>query len=167
MIGIPGVGKVADLMANGLTRSAIEHAYRKGQIVRVRRGIYCDRQLWDKSTANAADRHAIEVYAAWLAIGKRGWANGYSAVLLNDLPVPKGQPDTTELSAVFPARASAPMRACWYAPRAGSLMVNWWLRDTCRVRRRPEPRLMLLSPRIRRGIGDRRCRAAAATDSSQ
>ncbi|WP_166351581.1 type IV toxin-antitoxin system AbiEi family antitoxin domain-containing protein [Phytoactinopolyspora limicola] len=104
MIGIAGVGKVADLIANGLSKAAIEHAYRTGAIVRVRRGVYCDRTMWEKSATTPADRHAIEVYAAWLAIGKRGWASGYSAALLNDLPVPKGQPDVAELSAIPRAR---------------------------------------------------------------
>ncbi|WP_129666208.1 type IV toxin-antitoxin system AbiEi family antitoxin domain-containing protein [Phytoactinopolyspora endophytica] len=98
MIGIQGVYKVVDLLHRGVTRSAIEHALRSGRIVRVRRGVYCDRAVWERSERMPADRHAIEVYAALLVVDKRGWASGYSAALLLELPMPKGEPHDVELS---------------------------------------------------------------------
>lgn len=98
MVGVPGVHRTADLLASGMTKGAIEHAYRTGRIVRVRRGVYCDRAVWEKGASSAVDRHVIEVYAAILALGRRGWATGYSAALLLGLPVPKGRPEVVELS---------------------------------------------------------------------
>ncbi|WP_246221251.1 hypothetical protein [Phytoactinopolyspora mesophila] len=60
--------------------------------------MYCERAAWEASASSSALRHAIEVWAAILALGRRGWASGYSAALLLGLPVPKGQPEGVEIS---------------------------------------------------------------------
>ncbi|NEE00059.1 type IV toxin-antitoxin system AbiEi family antitoxin domain-containing protein [Phytoactinopolyspora halotolerans] len=105
MIGVEGVHKVADLLRGGMTRSAIAHALRTGRLVRVRRGVYCESAVWDRSASSPVRRHAIEIHAALLAMGKRGWASGYSAALLLRLPTPKGEPSDVELS--FPRRTQS------------------------------------------------------------
>lgn len=89
---MPGVFCAADLWADGTSRAALRHAIDKGRLVRIRRGVYCDGELWRSSGQSPTRRHAIEVAAAWLALGRRGWATGYSAALLQNLPVPHGQP---------------------------------------------------------------------------
>lgn len=92
MIGIRGVHTTKALAARGMSPGALRHAVATGTLVRLRRGVYCDAELWRESEGRAAARHAIEVCAAWHALGERGWAAGYSAALLADLPVPAGQP---------------------------------------------------------------------------
>jgi predicted transcriptional regulator of viral defense system len=103
MVGVQGVFDVAQALQRGMTRSAIRRGFRQGRIVRVRRGVYCERAVWEASAASPTHRHAIEVWAAILALGGRGWATGYSAAMLLGLPVPKDQPDVVELS--LPQRA--------------------------------------------------------------
>ena len=43
-------------------------------------------------------RHVLETRAAWLALGRRGWASHYSAAVLHGLPVPHGQPSAVTIS---------------------------------------------------------------------
>ncbi|MGH8776126.1 MAG: type IV toxin-antitoxin system AbiEi family antitoxin domain-containing protein [Jiangellaceae bacterium] len=95
----------------GLTDAAVRHALACGRLVRVRRGMYCDAQRWGDAATRLVIRHALEARAAWLTIGRRGWACDYTATLLNGLPVPHGQPDRVTLSQATRAegrRAYAP-----------------------------------------------------------
>jgi hypothetical protein len=50
------------------------------------------------TTRSPVTRHALEARAAWLSLGRRGWASHYTAALLSELPVPLGQPDLVTLS---------------------------------------------------------------------
>ena len=66
-IGVPGVLITAELRARGMSPGALRHAVATGRLVRLRRGVYCDAEVW-RSTANSpGERHAIEAYAGWWA----------------------------------------------------------------------------------------------------
>jgi hypothetical protein len=97
-IGVAGVFTTAELATRGMSPGALRHAVATGRLVRLRRGVYCDAVVWRASASSPGERHAIEVYAAWLALGRRGWATGYSAAVIGELPVPKGEPRQVGLS---------------------------------------------------------------------
>ena len=67
----------------GKTEAWIRHAIRQERLVRIRRGLYCDAELWRRSGESALARHVLEARAAWIALGRRGWASHYSAALLD------------------------------------------------------------------------------------
>ena len=77
---------------SGLSAAAVRHGLRTGRFVRLRRGLFCDATLWQRTGASPMARRVLETRAAWLAIGRRGWASHYTAALLHGLPVPYGQP---------------------------------------------------------------------------
>jgi hypothetical protein len=83
---------------SGLSDAAIRHALGRGRIVRVRRGMYCVADFWQRGAAVPAVRHATQARAAWISLNRRGWASDYSAALLTGLPVPYGQPDRVTIS---------------------------------------------------------------------
>ncbi|WP_158602801.1 type IV toxin-antitoxin system AbiEi family antitoxin domain-containing protein [Jiangella rhizosphaerae] len=87
-----GVCTTAELRARGMSAGALRHAVATGRLVRLRRGVYCDGGLWRASARQPAARHILEARAAWLALGRRGWATGYSAAVIAGLPVPHGEP---------------------------------------------------------------------------
>ncbi|PZF79876.1 type IV toxin-antitoxin system AbiEi family antitoxin domain-containing protein [Jiangella anatolica] len=91
-IGVVGVSTIAELRARGLSPGALRHAVTTGRLVRLRRGVYCDGEVWRASGRRPADRHTVETCAAWLALGRSGWAVGYSAAVIAGLPVPWGEP---------------------------------------------------------------------------
>ncbi|SDS36903.1 type IV toxin-antitoxin system AbiEi family antitoxin domain-containing protein [Jiangella sp. DSM 45060] len=91
-IGVAGVCTIAELRARGMSAGAQRHAVATGRLVRLRRGVYCDGAVWRASARRPADRHVVEACAAWLALGRRGWATGYSAAVIAGLPVPHGEP---------------------------------------------------------------------------
>ena len=82
----------------GLSAMAVRHGVRTGRFVRLRRGLFCDAQLWQRSGASPMARQVLETRAAWLALGRRGWASHYSAAVLHGLPVPHGQPSSVTIS---------------------------------------------------------------------
>jgi len=82
----------------GLSAMAVRHGVRTGRFVRLRRGLFCDAQLWQRSGASPMARQVLETRAAWLALGRRGWASHYSAAVLHGLPVPHGQPSAVTIS---------------------------------------------------------------------
>jgi len=96
---LPGiVFGLEEARRSGLSEAAIRHAVAQGRLIRIRKGMFCDADLWQRSAAVPAARHALEARAAWISLGRRGWASHYSAALLSGLPVPQGQPDRVTLS---------------------------------------------------------------------
>lgn len=87
-----------DAARAGLSAAAVRHGVRTGRFVRLRRGLFCDARLWRRSGTSPTARHALETRAAWLALGRRGWASHYTAALLHGLPVPHGQPSAVTIS---------------------------------------------------------------------
>ena len=83
---------------SGLSAAAVRHGLRTGRFVRLRRGLFCDATLWQRTGASPMARRVLETRAAWLAIGRRGWASHYTAALLHGLPVPYGQPAAVTIS---------------------------------------------------------------------
>ncbi len=82
----------------GKTEAWIRHAIKQERLVRIRRGLFCDAELWRRSGESALTRHVLEARAAWIALGRRGWASHYSAALLSGLPAPNGQPAQVTIS---------------------------------------------------------------------
>jgi len=82
----------------GMSRARIRHALRRGKLVRLRTGVYCDASFWHRSEEVPAARHALEVRAALIALRRPGWASHYSAAKLLELPVPYGQPEVVTIS---------------------------------------------------------------------
>lgn len=94
----PLVFTLAQAQRLGLTSSAIRHAVTTRRIVRVRRGLFADATVWGKTANEPVLRHVLESRAAWLALGRRGWASHYTAAVLNGLPGPYGQPAVVTIS---------------------------------------------------------------------
>ncbi|MGH8838698.1 MAG: type IV toxin-antitoxin system AbiEi family antitoxin domain-containing protein [Jiangellaceae bacterium] len=94
----PMVFGLEDAARAGLSAAAVRHGVRTGRFVRLRRGLFCDARLWRRSGTSPTARHALETRAAWLALGRRGWAGHYTAALLHGLPVPHGQPSAVTIS---------------------------------------------------------------------
>lgn len=113
----------------------------------IRRGIYCTEERWLESGESPADRHAIEVNAGWLALGRRGWATDYSAALLHDLPVPHGQPDRVTMS--LPQRPHG--RRSYDGPRLRTVAVL--PHDVVIVRDVPVARVALVAADVARNHG--------------
>ncbi len=69
------------------------------RLVRVRSGLFADAELWQQTSNDRRRlRHVLEARAAWLSLGRRGWASHYTAAVLNGLPVPHGQPALVTIS---------------------------------------------------------------------
>lgn len=91
MVGVEGVATAAQLRERGTTPGAVRRAVAAGTLVVVRRGVYCDAAVWQATKTDARSRHRIDAYAAWLSLGRRGWAAEYSAATILALPVPQDQ----------------------------------------------------------------------------
>jgi very-short-patch-repair endonuclease len=98
MVAVPLVFSLQEAAQAGMSRASIRHALRRGKLVRLRVGIYCDASFWHRSEQVPAARHALEVRAALIALRRPGWASHYSAARLLELPVPYGQPDVVTIS---------------------------------------------------------------------
>jgi hypothetical protein len=98
MVELGMVFTLDEAMRAGRSEAWVRHALTAKRVVRIRRGFYCDAELWERSAASPVTRHVLEARAAWIAIGRRGWASHYSAALLNGLPVPFGQPAAVTIS---------------------------------------------------------------------
>ncbi len=98
MAELPLVFSIEQARQSGLTDAAVHYAVDRGRLVRVRKGMYCAAEVWDGSAGSPVTRHVLEARAAWLSIGRRGWASHYTAALLDELPVPYGQPRVVTLS---------------------------------------------------------------------
>jgi hypothetical protein len=98
MSELPVIFSIEQARRSGMTDAAIYHAVARRRLVRVRKGMYCTADTWHRSAGSLVARHALEARAAWLSLGRRGWASHYTAALLSGLPVPLGQPDLVTLS---------------------------------------------------------------------
>jgi Transcriptional regulator, AbiEi antitoxin len=98
MAKLPIVFTLAEAERCGLSRAAVRHALARGRLIRVRKGLFADATLWQKTASDPALRHVLETRAAWLALDRRGWASHYSAAVLNGLPVPRDQPAHVTIS---------------------------------------------------------------------
>ena len=95
---LPMIFTLADAEQCGLSVAAVRHALAQRRLVRVRRGLFADATLWQKTSNDPALRHVLEARAAWLSLGRRGWASHYTAAVLNGLPVPHDQPALVTIS---------------------------------------------------------------------
>jgi hypothetical protein len=98
MVELGMVFTVGQALEAGRSEAWIRHAVQQNRLVRIRRGLYCNAELWLRSGNSALARHVLEARAAWIALGRRGWASHYSAALLCGLPVPYGQPARVTIS---------------------------------------------------------------------
>lgn len=135
VIGIPGVSTAAELQARGQGRDAIRYGVLTGRLVVVCRGVYCVGDQWRATASDPAARHAIETYAAWLRLGRRGWASGYSAALIHSLPVPDDEPRAVTLS--LPQRRHGRRASTGVRRRTASVRAD----DVCIVRGVPTSRV--------------------------
>ena len=88
-----------DLLAQGISDALHVAMVRRGDLVRLRHGIYAPRAVVE--AASPTERHRIDVSAAILAAREPVWAFGPSAALLDQMPLPFAVPDR-----IFLARAS-------------------------------------------------------------
>lgn len=89
---------LADAERCGWSVAAVRHALSRRRLVRVRKGLFADATVWDKTAGDSALRHVLEARAAWLSLNRRGWASHYTAAVLNGLPVPRNQPAMVTIS---------------------------------------------------------------------
>jgi Transcriptional regulator, AbiEi antitoxin len=98
MAKLPIVLTLAEAERCGLSRAAVRHALARGHLIRVRKGLFADATIWQKTASDPALRQVLETRAAWLALDRRGWDSHYSAAVLNGLPVPCDQPAYVTIS---------------------------------------------------------------------
>jgi hypothetical protein len=84
-----------DLLAAGISDSLHVAMIRRGDIVRLRHGVYAARSVVE--SADAAERHRIDVAAAVAGGREPVWAFGASAALLHGLPLPFSVPERISL----------------------------------------------------------------------
>lgn len=89
-----GLFTASQVRSAGITDDERRHKVRRGEWIRVRRGIYIQAETW-RSLSSLIDRHRIEVAAAQLSLDRPSWASGHSAFFVHDavppfaaLPVP-------------------------------------------------------------------------------
>src|SRR5215475_12452028 len=79
----------ADARAAGYSRSDRDHRLEAGQWVRLARGVYCSRGLFEAAGTDA-DRYSLNVRAAQLAIPRLAVGSPWTAAYLQGLPTPTG-----------------------------------------------------------------------------
>ncbi len=62
---------VGQALEAGKSEAWIRHAVQQNRLVRIRRGLYCDAELWLRSGNSALPRHVLEARTAWIALGRR------------------------------------------------------------------------------------------------
>ncbi|MCZ3387155.1 MAG: type IV toxin-antitoxin system AbiEi family antitoxin domain-containing protein [Actinomycetia bacterium] len=81
-----GLFTAAQVRSAGITDDERRHKVRRGEWIRVRRGVYIDAET-RRALSTLVDRHRIEVAAAQLVVGRPSWASGHSAFFIhNALP---------------------------------------------------------------------------------
>jgi hypothetical protein len=83
--------------ANGYTRDQIKRRVRSGQWVRVRHGCYCAREHFERLTAAPDSNHLLAVAAALAVAGADAAASLWSAAVVHELPLPRGEPKVVSL----------------------------------------------------------------------
>ena len=89
------VHRRCDLLALGITDALIVAMLRRGDIVRLRHGVFAVRELFE--AALPPERHRIDLAAAIAAGRSPVWAFGTSGALMHDLPLPFSAPDHIEV----------------------------------------------------------------------
>lgn len=84
-----------DLLAQGISDTLQVAMVRRGELVRVRHGIYAPRSVVE--SAGQVERHRIDVLAAILAAREPVWSFGPSAALLSEMPLPFAVPERVSL----------------------------------------------------------------------
>ena len=84
-----------DLLAGGIPEAVHVAMIRRGELVRLRHGIYAPRAVVD--AADPVERHRIDVAAAVAAGEEAVWSFGGSAALLFGLPLPFAAPERISL----------------------------------------------------------------------
>ena len=87
-----------DLLAQGISDALHVAMVRRGDLVRLRHGIYAPREVVE--SASPAERHRIDVSAAILSAREPVWAFGPSAALLGEMPLPFAVPERVSLGRV-------------------------------------------------------------------
>ena len=64
---LPMVFTLADAEQRGMSVAAVRHALAQRRLVRVRKGLFADATLWQKTSSDPALRHVLEARAAWLS----------------------------------------------------------------------------------------------------
>ncbi len=89
-----GLFTAEQVRSAGITDDERRHRLRRGEWIRVRRGIYIQAETW-QGLSTLVDRHRIQVAAAQLALDRAGWASGHSAFFVHnalppfpELPIP-------------------------------------------------------------------------------
>lgn len=92
------VHRRSDLLAQGISDALHVAMVRRGDLVRLRHGIYAPREVVE--SANPVERHRIDVSAAILAAREPVWAFGPSAALISEMPLPFNVPERVGLGRV-------------------------------------------------------------------
>lgn len=89
-----GLFTASQVRCAGMSDDERRHKVRRGEWIRIRRGIYIQAEAW-QSLPSLIDRHRIQVVAAQLSLDRPSWASGHSAFFVHDavppfaaLPVP-------------------------------------------------------------------------------
>ena len=85
-----------DLLALGVPDSIQSAMVRRGELVRLRHGVYALRELLD--SADPLERHRIDLAAAVAVARDPVWAFGPSSALLREMPLPFRVPDHLSLA---------------------------------------------------------------------
>lgn len=89
------VHRRGDLMAAGISDALHVAMIRRGDIVRLRHGVYAARAVVE--SADAAERHRLDIAAAVAGGREPVWAFGASSALLHGLPLPFAVPECVSL----------------------------------------------------------------------
>jgi len=87
-----------DLLAQGISDALHVAMVRRGDLVRLRHGIYAPREIME--AASPVERHRIDISAAILGAREPVWAFGPSAALLSEMPLPFAVPERVSLGRV-------------------------------------------------------------------
>lgn len=86
----------SELVARGVPDSLQSAMVRRGELVRLRHGVYCLTSL--AGTDDPRERHRLDLAAALTATREPSWAFGASAALLHGVPLPFTVPERIKLA---------------------------------------------------------------------
>lgn len=89
------VHRRCDLITRGISDTLIVAMLRRGELIRLRHGIYVLRHVYEH--AKPGDRHRLDLAAAIAAAREPAWSFGPSAALLQGMPLPFSVPSRLAL----------------------------------------------------------------------